>query len=205
MKSNWIYSHPFDYEYKIYKFLAFHQKTEKSIAEQRLYPIKKNLISLYNDVKEVRKLLAKINDDNETINTVIDLVEFSFPKLSNLKIKSESIEDNIEEAISIEPFGLYHNYTKQGVLFVKSTPNYILSYNVNPVYYSSFSVDKVRLNYIQTTYKTLKNTYGEILKKVSIGNFVPNIFEVNIPENQPFYQTVLPITKIKLLKVLNLI
>ncbi len=205
MNISWLYSEPFDYEYKTYVFLAFYQKALQSFKNYRLYPIKKTTDKIYSETKELEQVIGKMDDDlNPSTEVVKKLIDLSAPKLHELKEISEEMQRVIEEEIQIEKYGLEHPYRQEGILFIQHRPaNYILNYKVNNVFVQEPLLDNVSLQFVATTFTRLKDYYGTILARFSEGNYIPATYRVQVPQQFPFYQSVLPVLKRKLFFVLK--
>jgi hypothetical protein len=200
MKISWLYSEPFDYEYKTYVFMAFYQNALNSFKQYRLYPVKKTTDKIYSETNELKQIIDKIDDDfNESTAVVKKLINLSAPKLKELKEISSEMEQILEEEITIEKYGFEHNYTQEGILFINKQPrNYVLNFKINNIYIQEPVLDNVSIKFVETTPFSLKNYYSRLLDKFSKGNYFPVTYQAEVPTNFPFIQSVVPVLKRKL-------
>ncbi len=205
MNISWLYSEPFDYEYKTYVFLAFYQRAMDSFKQYRLYPVKKTTDKIFSETKELEQIIFKIDDEaNQSTEMVKKLIDLSLPKLTELKEISTEMEQMIEEEISIEKFGLEPVYNREGVLFIRRLPaNYVVNFKIHNIYLQEPVLDNVSLKFVETTTASLDKYYGKMLRKFSEGNYFPVTYQVEIPRNFPFFQSVLPVLKRKLFLTLK--
>ncbi len=157
LKLNWFTEGLQDFEYKKYILLAYLQHIHHNFEENRLYPHLAELYQHYQSLKlflktknsvykEFPKNISKfdlknfkieyektINDD-ELMETITRVVEFSIPKLKTELSEGKSRYNTIEATIHFSPVGIIPIYKKEGYLLLKSgktsTTN-VYQYQVN--------------------------------------------------------------------------
>jgi hypothetical protein len=146
LSNNWVTEKHIDFEYKKYLLLGYLQQVSERFTETRLYPALADLIRHYRNVIAIRnnkKLLAdsfpaqlkgtdlqglrmlyeKMVNDDQIMQEIESIVEFSIPQFEKYIAEGKSIYDFIESALVITPVGIVPLHTDEGYLLLHTTPS----------------------------------------------------------------------------------
>ncbi|MEO8146632.1 MAG: hypothetical protein ABI723_03290 [Bacteroidia bacterium] len=229
LSKNWITEKYVDFEYKRYVLLAYLQFVSKSFDESKLYPhlnelivhyknvveLRENKKSLYEsfterllgaDVKDFKLLYEKILQDDDLMQELETIINFSIPHFEKLMQEGKKIYDFIESQICFQPVGIIPLNPMEGYLFLrngKEREMRVYNYQI-----TIFESPDERYRGIHTTFmgsfeKNLSNTYEGIKQEVIRYNkLLPNpatyVFETEL--QLPVEPTFLPIAKRMLVK-----
>jgi hypothetical protein len=201
-------SDPLDFEYKKYMILAFEQKKNNLLNENRLYPSFIEIINQYNYVRDFIDDIQKIEDSNKEINfidwinkkliykskikdenidEVKEIAKYGYDVLKRLadryRLQYEIIESNIDiSGEKMEVFSILDGYV---VLTYDNQPTYY-KYHIDKIYYSPDTSYVIEFSLCDEKkfYDRLNNNY----------------FEITVLGTYPFESTLMPIIKRMFLK-----
>lgn len=232
LSKNWITEKYVDFEYKKYVLLGYLQQVSKSFDESKLYPhlnelimhyknvieLRENKKSLYDnftermlgaDMKDFKILYEKILQDDDLMQELETIINFSIPHFEKHMHEGKKIYDFIESKICLIPVGIIPLRTAEGYLFLrngKQKETRVYNYQI-----TIFESPDERYRGIHTTYvgsyeKNLANTYESIKRDViSYNQHLPNpatyLFETEL--ELPVEPTFLPIAKRMLVRYVS--
>ncbi len=231
LNKNWFVEGWIDFEYKKYILLAYLQKIKNSFDDVKLYPYLSDLIHHYEDLiryssqqsqlkssfyKEIENIdlkKLKINFNNisedEIVNKIMEIVEYSIPKLKESVDRGAELYDFIRSKIKMDTVGIVPFYRKEGYLLLLIEGNEAVS-----VYrYSSSIIHKNNDQYHGLMTKKIdqfKFSYSNTLPKIKVKLIkkykdlpTPATFVVHSTMKFSANHTIMPIAKRLLLKELS--
>lgn len=231
--SGWFTEKRIDFEYQSYLLLAYLKKVSDSFNQNKLFPYfpelmehRKNLHQLKNEKMNLSanfpKELKKINlekqklvykpllRDDEMMETINSIVEFSLPKIERYIDEGNSIYNLVKEKTVIFPIGVIPIYSKEGYLLFarnsgKSKKANVFRYSISLYENSADFYGSVQTSYVSSftlsTAKTFENIKFELIRNYpEMPN--PATFAVESEFFFPLNETLLPVAKKLLLKKL---
>jgi len=231
LKENWVTERWIDFEYKQYVLLAYISRIKKAYDAVELYPGLSDAIGNYRHLKKLKDNLDRVSDEfprriildelnewklshetiinDELIDELSRIVDYSLPKLQEVIAEGKEIYEFVEADFSIEPIGLVPIYNQEGYLFtlVKSS-DLLKVYRYEIKLFDSVEVVRGvaltsidELKWKRTT--TFQNIKMSLVKKYKdLPN--PATYLISSTLFFPIKETFLPIAKRLLVKNLNL-
>ena len=228
LTKNWFVEGWIDFEYKKYLLLGYLTRIKKSFDQVELYPHLSNVIEHYEDLvryneqqsnlkssfhkhlKKIEldklKLHFKDNYKDETVDKIMEIVDFAIPKLKNSLERGTELYDFIQSKIRMDTVGIVPFYKKEGylILLVKGEKKAtVYRYKSSLIHQNkrrfhglvTKKVEEFNLS-LATSLATIKVA---LLKKYKdLPN--PATYVVHCSMKFPENQTIMPITKRLLLK-----
>ena len=225
---DWITTGLIDYEYKQYVLLNYLQNIRKYFDDKKLYPIltelflhKDNLNKLNKDMKLLEASFPKtlthfdlktnkttyevITSSDETLSEVKEIIDYSLPKLDEIIAIGKEIYDTVEDYTTIEHVGLDHKYKREGYVIYMGKKIKIYRYELSflTMLYDKTHVIKTEL--IKERRVRLFDTFESIREeiiKMDKHLEIPQTFCVENSTNYPYDETVFPVVKRMLMRLL---
>jgi hypothetical protein len=224
LKLNWFTEGLQDFEYKKYILLAYLQQIHKSFTENRLYPHLAELYQHYQSLqlflktketmyKEFPKKLSKLDferfkieyektiHDDELMETITRVVEYSIPKLKTELLDGKNRYNAIEASIYFSPVGIIPIYKNEGYLMLKSgkTSNTdVYQYQITLFENSGEQYRGIHTTWVANYPNTMVYTFEGIKKElIKTREVLPNP-ATYLAETKNFFpqtETLLPIAK----------
>jgi len=229
LHTNWITEGWIDYEYKKYILLAYLKHISKNFNSQKLYPFLSDLIYHYQnlvDFNEKKKITAnnftkhlkkvdlekfkleyeKAIEDDNFMEEIDAILEFSIPKIKAALADGKSIYDLVEDNLNIEPIGIMPLITDYGYMILKNgnkKEHKVYEYEITIFEKYSEKYRSMKTKYITTYTKKLIQTYESIkinLIKDSKNMSNPATYLIYSKLQLPLNETFLPIAKRELVR-----
>jgi hypothetical protein len=202
LSKDWIIQEPHDIEYKQYIIMAYEQRCNIELGEQKIYPVlsevtehiniinkfiegKKILEETHKELKEIDffngKLIYKSKIEDSIIDQFYDIAHWSISIFNSLLSNSKYIYDLIEKQIHIKT--LIWNKSNFGYMILNNRNIY--SYEIHKIL-NSWSINIEFIKYSPTIITELTLDYP--------------IWNVTYPVDIPLENSILPITKRIILK-----
>ena len=216
MNTDWVFQEPIDFEHKQYVLLDFLQKMDKQLQNLKLYPNFQQIslhlasINLITEKGQYLTLTRLLKDPDDEI-LISDLLANSLPLFtkeeileiykvclySNDRIKdffnqAKALWDVANDSISIEPIQNSKNIEpKEGLFFIKDN-------GLTHLY--EFMIKPIKKGVIETKC-VIKKVKRPLIKNINDPNIHKNliVFKVHHTEQFPFKETLLPISKRKVM------
>ena len=230
---NWVTEKYVDFEYKKYMLLGYLQQVTKNFDETKLYPHFNELIMHYKNVVELREnkkalydiftsrllganmkdfklLYDKILHDDDLMQELESIIEFSIPQFEKHMNEGKKIYDFVESHINLLPIGITPLRVNEGYLFLHSNKQkemQVYNYRVTIFESAAERYRGIHTTFVGSYQKDLSNTYEAIKRDViNCNKQIPNpatyVFETEL--QLPIEPTFLPIAKRMLVKHVSL-
>ncbi|MBT6438845.1 MAG: hypothetical protein HOB26_10720 [Flavobacteriales bacterium] len=215
LSENWITDKTTDFEYKKYTVLAYLQSVYKSFGLKELYPVLPSLDNHHNQlelfihnkqaINEIahKRIIGidwkklKLNYDHEikmSLPHIDRIVDFTLPLFKNAIENGETLKEEIQSAISIEPLGIVPLYQNEGFLLfhppAKKT-TWVYRYSCNTLTHSGSYIYK----YVTDYALSIKNTFYEI--KSTLATFselkTPATYLISSENHYPAKEAFIPL------------
>lgn len=225
----WLTEHLIDFEYKQYILLAYLHDVDKHFKAQKLYPALSDLVEHYRSLKSYKDnsqgFLSNIKglptsldlenfkieyekaiDDDEIMQAIADIIDFSIPKFEAYLNKGKEIYEYIASKMTIEPVGLRPLYDEQGYMLLKldyPKETRVYNYQISVFQNSGEQFRGIHLNYFKTFSGSFIHTPEAVkMELIKENKEFPNpaTFVVNSEINIPYTETYLPIARRLLLQ-----
>lgn len=224
LSKNWITEKYVDFEYKKYMLLGYLQHVTKNFDQTKLYPAFNELIMHYKNVielkenkksfennfnsrllgvniKEFKLLYESILHDDDLMQELESIIEFSIPQFEKHMNEGKKIYDFIESNINLIPVGIMPLRINEGYLFLhchKQSEMQVYNYQVTLFEASDELYRGIHTSFVGCYTKNLSNTYESIKRDViNYNKQLPNpatyVFETEL--EIPVEPTFLPIAK----------
>ncbi|MFA6261298.1 MAG: hypothetical protein WC760_07520 [Bacteroidia bacterium] len=229
---NWFFSEIPDLEYKRYILLAYLKEIRHDFNETKLYPSLSDLVYHYRNLSSFQRnketLFAsfpseisevdwknfhiefrKTIGNDELMNHLADVVNFSLPEIRKHIDEGKAIYDFIEQEIEFAPVGILPLYKNDGYMLVRNDykPEIrVYEYEVKLFENETDTFRAVHTQYLTTYKKSLANTPENIKIDITRNRKkLPNpaTFEVSSTLNYPVEETIIPIAKRLLMTFIN--
>jgi len=232
LNPNWFFENLPDFEYKKYLLLAYLKDIHLHFNRSLLYPGLSDLVyhyrnlssfienknSIYSsfpdkltevDLKNLRISFTKVISNDELMNHIEEVVNFSIPAIKKYIDEGKEIYEFIEKEMSFAPVGILPIYKNEGYMLIRDGDKAeikVYEYEVKLLEYHDESFRSVYTNYI-TSYQsgfinTTRNIKIDIIKKrKKLPN--PATFSVETEYTFPIEETIMPIAKRMLVKFIE--
>lgn len=229
LSKTWLTEKHIDFEYKRYLLLAYLQSVKENFTEHRLYPFLSDLIGHYRDLlglREGKKNLSenfpgviksadmenfrvvyeKIIRDDELMQEIESIIEFSIPQMEQHLHTGKKIYDKIEEHLNFFPVGIVPLNTDAGYLFLRDgtrSDTKVFEYELSFFDNASERYRAIRTKFVSVYEKSISNTYESIKQELlheyrALPN--PATYAIETDMLLPLEETFLPLAKRALVK-----
>jgi hypothetical protein len=231
LSKDWITEKLIDFEYKKYILLAYLQDVSQYFGEAKLYPYLSDLVEHYRDVVALREsketiynrfpkqangadwekfrlLYNKMVQDDEIMQSIESILQFSIPKFEYYLAEGKKIYDFVEEHINISPVGISPLNTHEGYLFLQNGDNkstHVYEYQVTIFEDASEKYRAIRTQFLTTYTRSITNTCESIKTDLLRYNRKfpnPATYVIESEIELPREETFLPVAKRALVKYL---
>jgi hypothetical protein len=232
LSDNWITEGWIDFEYKKYILLAYLQHVSEQFKEVKLYPPLAELIHHYSRLKGFAESREKLKDafpkqlqgpdwntvklnykplflDDELMQQLTDIVQFSLPKLEKAIGEGRDIYDFLESEMKIEAVGISPIYQREGyamLTFDHSKDIYVYRYKVNLFQQASDKFRGIMMELVKKVKRTFAQTYQQLkLELVKTYQDLPNpaTYRIHSKYSIPLNESFVPISKRMLLNAIR--
>lgn len=228
-----FYSADRDLELNQYHILAGIKDFRNEFNKKKLYPSFTNLLNLTSQLQDIieqkndleqrfskkiktfdfksnKIIFETVDNQQQEINCLFDLIEWSLPKLKNVIEEALVIGEYVENNLKIEQVGILPIYKSEGYFIIPN--NESSSVQVHKFECSLFTSDYEKYRALKT--KLLKS-YDKDIVRLSLDNIklqlikeyedLPNpaTFRCETDLDFPFAETVFPIAKRKLMTAIS--
>jgi hypothetical protein len=229
LSKTWLTEKHIDFEYKRYLLLAYLQTVNENFKEHRLYPFLSDLIGHYRDLLQLREgkknlyenfpgsiksadmenfriVYEKIISDDELMQEIASIIEFSIPQMEQHLRIGKKIYDLIEEHLNFFPVGIVPLKSDAGYLFLRDgakTDTIVFEYQLSIFESASERYRAIHTRYVEAFEKSISNTYESIKTELltqyrQLPNPATFAFETDL--QLPLEETFLPLAKRTLMK-----
>jgi hypothetical protein len=232
LSETWFLEGYIDFELQKYRLLAYLQEVNNFFTEAKLYPQLADIIFHYNnlisfrdnkkflqdhfpkrinqvDMNKLELLYEKMLADDELMKELENITLYALEEMKMVIGNGAEIYDKVEQNLRIEPVGIMPLYKDEGYMLL-SYGNYsevrAYSYNITLFEHHAANYKGLRVQYISSWQKNISNTYEQIKREIirSIRTLPnPAVFSVETPLQLPFDETLLPVAKRMLAKVIT--
>lgn len=227
LSENWLTEGLLDVEYKQYEFMAYLKKVEDKFNRLELYPYFTDILYHYESLLSYRdnkldllalfpKKLIDISLENteliyedlipdaEYLNNIDKLVEFAIPKLRQLIRQGKFVYDEVERCVDVIELGIRPIYRREGYFMIEDGDIQVYEYQLG-VFDGTTGSRILKTKLIRSYPKEFQLSYDSIrLDLVNESKLInPSTFLIDTPIRYPFEQTLLPVVKRILIKMLS--
>ncbi len=232
LSETWFLEGYIDFELQKYRLLAYLQEVNNFFTEAKLYPQLADIIFHYNnlisfrdnkkflqdhfpkrisqvDINKLELLYEKMLADDELMKELENITLYALEEMKMVIGNGAEIYDKVEQNLRIEPVGIMPLYKDEGYMLL-SYGNYsevrAYAYNITLFEHHAANYKGLRVQYISSWQKNISNTYEQIKREIirSIRTLPnPAVFSVETPLQLPFDETLLPVAKRMLAKVIT--
>ncbi len=234
LSQNWIVENLIDFEYKKYELLGYLQGIKQDFNDEKLYPALSDLIIHYNnlvtiknnkqqlsesfgkflskiDLEKLRLIYESIEKDNNMLNEIENIIEFSIPQLEGYLKEGKDIYNIMESNMRIEPIGLTPLNTNEGYMFIsdgKQKETFVHQYNITFFEHANEHFRGIHTSFITSIDYSYVNTYESIkLQLIKEIPQLPNpaVFAISSQKEYPLTESFIPIAKRTLVRYISTI
>lgn len=229
LSKTWLTEKHIDFEYKRYLLLAYLQTVNENFKEHRLYPHLSDLIGHYRGLLELREgknnlyesfpgniksadmenfriVYEKIIRDDDLMQEIASIIEFSIPQMEQHLRIGKKIYDMIEEHLKFFPVGIVPLQTDAGYLLLRdgsSNDTKVFEYEMSIFENANERYRAIHTKFISTYEKSISNTYESIKSELlNERSAFPNpaTYAIETDMLLPLEETFLPLAKRALVK-----
>lgn len=231
LSDTWFADGYIDFELKRYRLLAYLQEIETVFSENKLYPPLSDIIFHYNnllafkrnksslekqfpkrlsqvDLQRITLLYEKLINNNELMEELESIIYYGIKKLEQSINNGKQIYDYVEDQLEIIPIGIIPLIREEGYLFLmngqeRETRVYEYRMSIFERYQEKYRA--LKTTFIGSWMRNYSNTFeaikSELIKKCK---HIPNpaVFSAVTKNTFPFEETLLPIVKRSIVKLL---
>ncbi len=232
LNENWFIEGYVDFELQKYRLLAYLQDVKKDFRQTKLYPQFADIITHYNnlitfksnkqllqqrfpkkidhiDTAKLEVVYERILADSTLMHELEEITQYALAEIEETVREGQEIYEIVEQQLQIEPVGIMPIYKNEGYLFIKymrDTAVKIYSYVITLFEHKQAKYRGIKLTYIDQKTKSYANTFEQIkIDLIREVRLLPNpaVFKVEYPITIPFSETLLPVTKRSLVKMIG--
>ncbi|MCE9538009.1 MAG: hypothetical protein K8R85_02165 [Bacteroidetes bacterium] len=232
LSQNWIVENLIDFEYKKYELLGYLQGIKQEFRDEKLYPALSDLIAHYNNLITIKnnkqqlsesfgKSLSKIDfdklkliyesieKDNQLINEIENIIDFSIPQLESHLKEGKDIYNTMEGNMQIEPIGLTPLNPNEGYMFIndgKQNETYVHQYNISFFEHANENFRGIHTSFITSFAYSYINTFESIkIQLIKEKPLLPNpaVFAISSQKEYPLTESFIPIAKRTLVRYIS--
>lgn len=229
LSETWFIEGYIDYELQKYRLLAYLQQVKESFNQSKLFPPLTEVIRHYNtlinfrkskqlivdafpktvdriDIDKLQLVYEKLLTDDAVMQEINDITAYAEQLMKHTIEDGRVIYDHVEQQMIIEPIGILPIYKDEGYLFLrigKTSEVRIYNYTITLFEHADDRYRGIKLEYIDTRMVTLVNTLNSLkIDIVRAHKKLPNpaVYKVDVPVVLPEKETILPITKMAVMK-----
>ena len=229
LSANWITEKHIDFEYKRYLLLGYLQQVSENFTESRLYPSLSELMSHYRNVVSIRDnkknlydsfperlsgadvsgfkmIYQKILNDDQIMQEIESIIEFSIPQFEKYIAEGKTIYDFIESRLSIAPVGIIPLHADEGYLMLKYAPGgdtLVYEYQITIFENPDEKYRGIATQFLCAYSQSIHNTFENIkLDLIRYHRKLPNpaTYVIESELQVPLNETLLPMAKRALVK-----
>jgi hypothetical protein len=228
----WVTEHPLDAEHKRYVLLAYVQNIKKKFSGELLFPHLSDIISHLRNLEEISSgfqsldsnfpkeisgfdpqnlspVFKRKNSEENVASFIHDLISFAHPHLSNTAAMGKEIFDEVEHNLSMETIGLMPVLKDEGYLLLNvcgTSEINIYRYAVSSITLALENYRSMSMQWVLTDSLSLGNSLQNI--KLNLIKKFPDLpnpatFVFTSLKAWPIKETLLPVTRRKLLRTLS--
>lgn len=233
LPENWLTQGWIDFEYKKYLLLAYLQEAGSTFHQKKLYPKLSELVEHYRNLNLFRsrkltfekgfpKEISRIDfekfrieyremfEDDELLKEIDSIVEFALPAFEKHLGLGRELYQEVEEKLEVFPVGIIPLRKEEGYMFLSDFPLRMVS-----VYYYSLTIfeqvnEKFRGLHTRLLFNytsSLTENYEQVKYRLIENNRdlpAPAVYAIEFKHSYPHSETMLPVAKRSLLRVLSL-
>lgn len=232
LNENWFMEGYVDFELQKYRLLAYLQEVKRHFNQTKLYPQLADIITHYNNLISFRKnkqllqshfpkkighinpnkmeiVYQQILSDSTLMHELEDITEYAISEMKNTVHEGAGLYELIEKQMHIEPVGIMPLYKNEGYIFIKylrDTDVRVYNYTVTLFEHKDAKYKGIKMEYIDKRTKNYANTYEQIkLDLIRDIRLLPNpaVYKIEYPLTIPYNETLLPVAKRVLVKMLG--
>ena len=232
LSETWFMEGYVDFELQKYRLLAYLQEVKKSFSETRLYPQLADLVYHYNNLiafrnnkqhlknqfpqrlqgvnlQKMEAVYERMLNDSAMMEELQSIADYATAQLNEIIREGAEIYEDIENKLSVEAIGILPLYKKEGYVFFDAdalNEIRIYSYSITLFESSELKYKGIRMEYLESEPKSLASTLEQIkVNMVRRYRALPNpaVYRVGHPASVPLDETVLPIAKRTLVKLIE--
>lgn len=232
LSANWLTEGLIDAEYKKYILLAYLHEVRQHFDERRLYPFLSDLVYHYRSLLNLQQnkqavsgqfpnKIKKVDLDNFTIEyeklmnddrymeEIESILNFAIPKIQEELTTGTEIYEFVETNINIQPVGIVPLNSDEGYLLICNgnlTDIQVFLYKVSIFDSAHEKFRSVKTNFVSSYARNLSNTFENLkLNLIRQNKSLPNpaTFAVQSACIFPLYETLLPVAKRNLMRMLS--
>ena len=229
LSTNWITEKHIDFEYKKYLLLGYLKGVSESFTETKLYPSLSELVTHYRNVIALRDkkkdlfnsfperltgtdlsgfnlIYEKLLNDDQLMNEIENIIEFSIPQFEKYITEGKSIYDFIESKINIFPVGIMPLNADEGYLLLKYNPKgdtLVYEYQITIFENPDERYRGISTNFLCSYTSSIQNTFENIKQDlIRYNRKLPNpaTYVIESDLNVPLQETLLPMARRTLVK-----
>ncbi len=228
---NWFAEGTIDFEYKQYILLAYLEEVKRYYAAQKVYPVLSDLITHYRNLEAYRNSKKNMAQhfphritqidlvhrqliyepelvENETLQEIDHIVEYALPQIKAQVEQGKELYESIEAKIQVIPVGLIPLYKNEGYVLIRMANDdqiYIYRFTSHRFNYGNEKMQAIHTHFVENVTQSLTTDFDTIkinlIKKYQdLPNPATYAFESAVAV--PMEETLLPIAKRKLLKII---
>lgn len=229
LSTNWITEGSIDFEYKKYLLLAYLRDIDQCFKSEKLYPpfadliqhhrnlvnLKYQIEKLENqfpqelkeiDLQQMQLLYDKWLKEDKVIDELQNIIDFALPNMESKIKNGAEIYDEVEHQLRVFSLGIIPIYKDDGYFIVSDfVKKLMLLYHYQFSIYTNTTAQyrAIKTNFVQSYPLTISNTYEKVKFDVMAqnkSNPTPATFVVEVKENYPYRETLLPVAKRSLVR-----
>ena len=232
LNENWFIEGYVDFELQKYRLLAYLQDVKTHFSQTKLYPQFADIITHYNnlitfknnkqllqqrfpkkidhiDAAKLEVVYERILADTALMHELEDITQYALAEIEETVREGREIYEIVEQQLLIEPVGIMPIYKNEGYLFIKymrDTAVKIYNYAITLFDHKEAKYRGIKLTYIDQKTKSYSNTFEQLkIDLIREVRLLPNpaVYKVECPITIPFSETLLPVTKRLLVKMIG--
>lgn len=230
LSANWFLEGLIDHEYKQYILLAYLAEVRRYFEEAKLYPPLSDIIWHIQNLRRYQALKGELSEkfpqklsgvdwnnltlryekqteDGATLQEIDHIIEYAIPALELHLHDGQNIYEEVEKWIKMQPVGLAPLYDREGyvmVRYVRESDTRIYYFKIDSFIHNEERVNGVTTKFYTTMQWSIATTYENMkLDLIRQNRELPNpaTYLVETTKSYPLEETLLPITKRKLLRL----
>jgi hypothetical protein len=223
LSKNWLTEPCIDFEYKKYILLAYWQKVEASLSQNKLFPFYTDLIAHYSslialrqtkqglnhqfskelegmDLQQLQLLYKEFYSDTPSLEEINAIIDYSIPIFNDYIHETEQLKYEIMQRMELLPIGLAPIYQREGYLLLCDQNKIkVHEYRLNMIEHVNRSqYSSVTTTCIKEYVASYSNTFENIkLDLIQTNKKFPNpaTYAITLEVEVPYQETLLPIAE----------
>jgi hypothetical protein len=233
LSETWFAEGYIDFELKKYTLLAYLQEISRHFNESKLYPQLADLIFHYNNIVAFREnkkylqehfpkkltgiqieklqvLYEQMIEDGELMQELEEIINYSADEMRTTISNGAEIYEFVEENLTITPIGIVPLDIQEGYFFLSSgntKSTHIYEYRLSIFEKHNEKFRSMRTTYVEVLQRSMVHTYENIKydlikRRSDLPN--PAVYSIETELSFPVEETLLPIAKRSLVKLISL-